>query len=297
MKENISPLVSICCITYNQAPYIRQCLEGFIMQKTNFSIEIIIHDDASTDGTQDIIKEYKKKYPHLIKAIFQSKNQYSNGVKRILATFVFPHTKGKYIALCEGDDYWTDPLKLQKQVDFLEKKTDFTMSFHGAQIKRTNNEIGKEAAPMYIDIKNKEYTSKELFEKWVAPTASMVFRKDILNYDIIKHPAVLNSDIIMVLLAADKGKIYGFSEQMSVYRIHEGGVTWNIDMNTMRLKEYPIHYRFIKRTFKKVPSKIINKKIASTYRHLAHYYKDEKDYLNLLIAFFKKVYYLILSAF
>lgn len=288
-------LVSISCITFNHEPYIRQCLDGFIMQKTDFAFEVLIHDDASTDNTENIIREYERRYPSIIKPIYEKENQWNKGRKGS-AIFNFPRAKGKYIALCEGDDCWSDPLKLQKQVDFLENHPDFTLSFHGARIERTNSEIGK-AIPMYIDIKNKEYTSKELFNRWVAPTASMVFRKSILNPHIMTHPSVLNSDIIMVLLAADKGKIYGFTDQMSVYRVHEGGVTWNINMNAERLKRYPAHYQFIKRTFKKVPSKIINKKIASTYRHLAHYYKDEKDYLNLLIAFFKKVYYLILSAF
>lgn len=111
MKE---PLVSICCITYNHAPYIRQCLEGFLIQKTTFPFEILIHDDASTDGTADIIREYEARYPHLIKPIYQVENQYSKGTK-ISSTYNYPRAKGKYIALCEGDDYWTDPLKLQNK--------------------------------------------------------------------------------------------------------------------------------------------------------------------------------------
>ena len=105
------PLVSICSITYNHAPYIRQCLDGFLMQKTNFKYEIIIHDDASTDGTAEIIKEYAERYPDLITPVFQTENQYSKGLRGFFAKFVFPHAKGKYIALCEGDDYWIDPYK------------------------------------------------------------------------------------------------------------------------------------------------------------------------------------------
>ncbi len=113
------PLVSICCITFNQKAYIKDCIDGFLMQKTNFNFEILIHDDASTDGTQEIISEYELKYPNLIKAILQLENQYSKGIKP-LVKYIFPIAQGKYIALCEGDDYWTDPFKLQKQVDFLE---------------------------------------------------------------------------------------------------------------------------------------------------------------------------------
>lgn len=116
------PLVSIICITYNHEPYIRQCLDGFMMQKTNFPFEVLIHDDASTDKTADIIREYEARYPDVIKPIYQTENQYSKGVK-IGLTYLYPNAKGKYIAECEGDDYWTDPLKLQKQVDFLDSNS------------------------------------------------------------------------------------------------------------------------------------------------------------------------------
>ena len=117
--ENNEILVSICCITYNHEKYIRDAIEGFLMQKTDFPFEVLIHDDASTDGTADIIREYETKYPDIIKPIYQTENQYSKGIK-ISATYNYPRAKGKYIALCEGDDYWIDPYKLQKQVDFLE---------------------------------------------------------------------------------------------------------------------------------------------------------------------------------
>lgn len=121
MKE---PLVSICCLAYNHEPYIRQCIEGFLMQKTSFVIEVLIHDDASTDKTADIIREYELKFPDLIKPIYQSENQYSKGIG-VTRVYQFSRARGKYIAMCEGDDYWTDPYKLQKQVDFLENNPEF----------------------------------------------------------------------------------------------------------------------------------------------------------------------------
>ena len=113
------PLVSISCITYNHKQYIRDAIEGFLMQITNFPVEILIHDDASTDGTAEIIREYEKQYPWLIKPVYQTENQYSkhNG---IISKIQYVRALGKYIAFCEGDDYWTDPYKLQKMVDFLE---------------------------------------------------------------------------------------------------------------------------------------------------------------------------------
>ena len=141
---NTVPLVSIVCTTYNHERYIRQALDGFIMQKCNFPIEIIVHDDASTDGTSKIILEYAKKYS-IINSILQTENQWSKGI----ATWKYLFTdvaKGKYIAICEGDDYWIDPLKLQKQVDFLEANSNYGLVLTDINIfhqknQRTENAI------------------------------------------------------------------------------------------------------------------------------------------------------------
>ncbi len=119
-------MVTIQCCTYNQERYIRQTLDGFVMQKTNFRFEAIVHDDASTDGTAAIVSEYAEKYPDIIKPILETENQYSKG-DGSLNRIMDEHTHGKYVAICEGDDYWSDPLKLQKQVDFLESHPDYGM--------------------------------------------------------------------------------------------------------------------------------------------------------------------------
>ena len=121
------PLVSIICATYNQKDYIAQTIEGFLMQKVNFPIEIIIHDDASTDGTADIVRKYEAEHPNLIKGIYQTENQYSRHVA-IWNEFIYPQAQGKYYAECEGDDYWTYPNKLQHQIDFLESHPEYILS-------------------------------------------------------------------------------------------------------------------------------------------------------------------------
>ena len=118
-----TPLVTIRCLVYNHEPYLRQCLDGFVMQKTNFPFEAIVHDDASTDRSAEIIREYAEKYPNIIKPIFETENLYSKhdgSIRKVM----YEHTKGKYVAICEGDDYWIDPYKLQKQVDILESNTN-----------------------------------------------------------------------------------------------------------------------------------------------------------------------------
>jgi glycosyltransferase involved in cell wall biosynthesis len=123
-------LVSICCITYNHEKYIKDALDSFIMQKTNFNFEILIHDDASTDKTAEIIREYELRHPNLIKPIYQAENQYSKGVK--VGKFNIERAQGKYIAVCEGDDYWIDPYKLQKQVDYMSANPECLMCVHAS---------------------------------------------------------------------------------------------------------------------------------------------------------------------
>lgn len=122
-------LVSVICTAYNHGKYIKSALDGFVMQKTNFPFEVIIHDDASTDNTAQIIKEYAEKYPDIIVPILQTENQYSKKVM-IDIEILYPLAKGKYIAFCEGDDFWTDENKLQMQVDFLEKNPEYTACVH-----------------------------------------------------------------------------------------------------------------------------------------------------------------------
>lgn len=124
--ESNAPLVSIVCDTYNHAPYVRDALDGFLAQQTNFPFEIIVHDDASTDGTADVIREYEAAHPDLFRCIFRTENIYSRDPK-ILEHYVFPLARGKYIAICEGDDYWTNPRKLQTQIDYLEEHPECTL--------------------------------------------------------------------------------------------------------------------------------------------------------------------------
>ena len=125
-------LVSIDCTTYNHGKYISDALDSFLMQNTNFKYEILVHDDASTDDTPKIIKEYESIYPDLIKPIYQKENQYSKGLR--VSGINLRRARGKYIAVCEGDDYWIDPYKLQKQVDYMESHPECSMCTHAAYI-------------------------------------------------------------------------------------------------------------------------------------------------------------------
>lgn len=274
------PLVSICCITYNHAPYIRQCLDGFLMQKTNFKYEIVIHDDCSTDGTTEIIKEYASKYPDIFVPLYEDENQYSKGVRGMYAKFVYPKARGKYIAFCEGDDYWIDENKLQMQVDFLESHPDYMMCFHAAEV-LDELQIG-----LKYEVLDKDYNSTELYENWIVPTASIVCKKEIISYPIKNPELFWAGDIVLIEKAAHLGKVKGFSSVMSVYRITQNGVTWKKEDVIKKAIKYIKHNLNIKRNFPKIKKSIINKKVSAYY-------------LTLVLhegSFFRKFYYLM-SAF
>ena len=214
-------LVTISCITYNHAPYIRDSIEGILMQKTTFPVEILIHDDASTDGTADIVREYEKKFPELLLPMYQKKNQLSQQINPF-SDILFPRARGKYIALCEGDDYWTDPLKLQKQVDFLETHPEHSGTAHQSMVIYTD-EVNKKShlhdEHNITDIEIDHLLNGRLFH-----TASFVFRSDIIK----KHtlPADITSvDRALFFLVAACGKIYYSNEFMCCYRKHAGGMS------------------------------------------------------------------------
>lgn len=221
MKNNC-PLVSISCITFNHAPYIRQCLDGFMMQQTNFPFEVLIHDDASTDGTTEIIREYAEKYPDIIKPLYEEENQWVKG-RRGSAVFNFPRAKGKYIALCEGDDYWTDPLKLQKQVDFLEANPDFVMCSHRFKQYMQKEDIYKD--DWYGEVPNGiTYDLNSLIQGfWFHTPLTVMFRRDSLclaEYE--KYPNSKDATLFFHLL--QKGRGFMIPEFMGMYRVHSGGV-------------------------------------------------------------------------
>ena len=134
-------MVSVICLAYNHEAYIRDALEGFVRQQTDFPFEVLVHDDASTDGTAEIIREYAGRYPQIIRPFFETENQYSKGVV-IARDMLFPHVRGRYVALCEGDDYWIDPLKLSKQVAALEAHPEVDICAHRALKMRNGKPCG-----------------------------------------------------------------------------------------------------------------------------------------------------------
>ncbi len=211
------PLVSICCITYNHGPYIRSALDSFLSQKTDFSYEILIHDDASTDDTAEIIREYQARYPEMIRPILRRENQYSRGISNI-SVFNFPRVRGKYIAMCEGDDYWTDSGKLQAQVDYLEAHPDCTLCFHSAVIRSVD---GSKAEGMMRPYKGDcRIEPEQIVDKTSGyPTASLTFPAGIVKELPDYYLDCPVGDIPMQLMMAAKGYAWYMDRPMCVYRV------------------------------------------------------------------------------
>jgi len=273
------PLVSICCITYNHELYITEAIESFLMQETDFPFEVLVHDDCSTDNTANIIREYEKKYPNIIKPIYQKENQYSKGMK--ITPMVIKKAAGKYIALCEGDDYWTDSEKLQIQLDLMLKDPECYLSFHPA------DEVigGKFSGRVYADheAENRAFTDMEMIRRIggsFCPAASMIIHRDVMDPTPDFFAKVPVGDVFMQLLASLNGGALFISRKMSVYRRgHPGSWTMimhekdriSVDSHIKNREKYITEYirsldsmgHFIDQKYRKKIDKKISKRLVT----------------------------------
>ena len=211
-------IVSIQCLAYNHEAYIRQCLDGFIMQKTTFRFEAIVHDDASTDGTATIIKEYENRYPEIIKPIYQTENQYSKKIYGLITRLVTQKCVGKYIAICEGDDFWTDPLKLQKQVVFLESHPDYSMCFHAVNLVKDN--VAFKEDKLYKNAR--DITIEQIIRGggYFCSTNSLCFKRTVLLQPVPQFRKMADTgDYPLQIQLALNGKVRYFPEIMGCYRV------------------------------------------------------------------------------
>lgn len=225
--------VSIICLTYNQEKYIEEALEGFLMQNVNFQFEVLIHDDASTDSTQKIIRRYQKKYPSIFKPVFEKQNQFSKN-NLVFVKNIFQEAKGEYIALCEGDDYWTDPNKLQQQVNFLDKNRDYALCFHPVKVIFEGSKQNENIFPESRD--GASFNVEELLKSNFIQTNSVMYRRQ--NYENLPSD-ILPLDWYLHLYHAQYGKVGFVNKVMSVYRRHPGGIWWESTNNIRNLyKKY-----------------------------------------------------------
>lgn len=242
MSETKSVVAAIRCTTYNQIDYIRKCLESLVCQQTTFKYEIILHDDASTDGTTEIVKEYVERYPELIKPIIQTENQYSkrnDSIKRAINAAISPSVK--YIAFCEGDDFWMDPMRLQKQVDFLESHPEHSMVFGAVEylypdghveIVRRYNHFVEECPVKDIILGGGGFVKLN----------SMLYRRCLKeNYPEWAESAPVGDSPLFLVLAV-RGKVAYIDEVWSCYRVCAKG-SWT---NRMSKRSFRQRYKDMK---------------------------------------------------
>ena len=277
--------LSIQCCTYNQSSYIIDAMSGFVMQQTSFPFVAVIVDDASADGEQDVIKAYLEEYfgqsedtgfkqwetedaswifarhkenenCHVV-AVLLKQNLWREPEKK--ENVVKDWLGAKYIAICEGDDYWTDPLKLQKQVDFLEAHPDFSMCIHGADVK---NESKREIWAKCETIETREYFTKDVFPDWVVPTASIVYRREVVDNYPFKHwDWVSAGDIVLILKGMHTGRVWGMAEHMSVYRMNNSSLS-ALKATTESRAKMCKHYEALMMNFSQVDRDFCNHYIA-----------------------------------
>jgi len=253
-----TPLVSIICTTYNQEHYIRQTLDGFLAQKTSFPIEIIVHDDASTDNTPLIIKEYENRYPNLFRNIYREENWYSKG-KNIWEYLFVKVARGKYIAICEGDDYWTDPNKLEKQVWYLEQHQEIIVCFHQVSIKNNNNIYSSKEPP------KKRLTQKDLAKTNYINTCSVVFRNIVSKIDLTSLTKSKAADYILWILLSGFGDLYYTSDNMACYRIAANGSIWSSKSAVYQYKNWILTLKTAIKNCKKETKPTLYRQIIMCY--------------------------------
>ena len=221
MREVMTVLVSVNCVTYNHENYIRDAIESVLMQVTDFEYELLIGEDCSTDNTMQIVEEYAQKHPDKIRVITSDHNvgARENSVRLHNASV------GKYVAICEGDDYWVDPYKLQKQIDYLEAHPDCTFSFHNAYLVRgTNKERDSRRSLIkkdhnYFPNDKTEFTAGELALFGFIPTSSFIYRRELMDHPPDWYYSAVVRDNSLKLLTTSHGYAHFIDENLGVYRI------------------------------------------------------------------------------
>jgi glycosyltransferase involved in cell wall biosynthesis len=286
-SNEVPPLVSIACITYNQEEMIKDAIESFLMQVTSFRVMIHIHDDASTDKTAKVINSYVQKYPNLFQTIFQKENKRSQGIKPRYEILYPSITNSKYIANCDGDDYWTDPLKLQKQVDFLEANEGYSMCGAVAQCVRDPSDE-REFFGDFIGSKKSILKVEDFLSGYSVHTSTVVFRKRMLQMPDW-FACISNGDVGLFAILAEKGTVGFLNEPVSVYRINDNGIWSSISLEK-RYYAFKNTVNQLNRHFKGAYKKIQYKWEFNEAQKVARQFLEEKSYAQYFLFILKNYY-------
>ncbi|MEI6265406.1 MAG: glycosyltransferase [Sphingobacteriia bacterium] len=260
----MEPLVDVNIAVYNQAKFLNQTLDSVLAQITTFPFRLLVGDDCSNDGSIDIIKEYQSRFPDKVIGIFQPKNL---GLKSFVTNgkLLLKSSTAKYIALLDGDDYWIDPYKLQKQVDFLEKNLEYSVVYHRVFYTNENNDLF-EPESLNKSIEAKTYTIEDLANGNIIHTPSVIFRNNLKSIIPEWYSRVTAGDYVLHMLNSSEGKIYYFPEIMAVYRRHVGGV-WSYKSEIDMLTEWLNMLKYLIEHFKNNLN--VHKNLENQYANIA----------------------------
>ena len=279
-KSHDDPLVSMCCITFNHEKFISKALDSMLTQETDFPFEIIIRDDCSTDKTRDIIQKYAEKFPNIIRTILEAENQYSKGINPFFPAYA--KAKGKYVTILEGDDYWRDKLKLQKQVGFLEKNNEYILSYHNSIIvDESDHQTSEKKNPSPAD-----YTQEAMLCGEVLILTNTVMFRKVDNITAEHLDGILNADTVLWHLLGHHGKSkYQEEITYAAYRTHSGGVWSNLNQFTQFEKSLLIrkHLRSLLKDNTKLKKRLTNK----IHYHFANWLY--KSFTSMDIKLFKNI--------
>ncbi|HFK5529225.1 TPA: glycosyltransferase [Elizabethkingia anophelis] len=287
-NSSLRPMVSVAMLAYNHQDYIGRAIESVLMQNIHYSVQIVIAEDCSTDNTRAIILEYQKKYPDIIKLILQNKNVGARQNNYDLLS----NLTGKYIAALEGDDFWTDPIKLQKQIFFLENHPEYSITFTNVNVVYEDGLENKVSTLTPIE-ENRKYSGKEILQQWIAHTSTFVFRnekEEMKNYaNFFFSYQFLYGDTPLFLYLLEFGKAYGFTDYTSSYRRHLGGALSGKDAIQDGIK-YITYLKNINKAFNnKGYTRINNNRISVAYLGLLR--NKEVKLSDSMKYLFKCIYY------
>jgi len=303
--QNVAPVVSVCVQSYQHVEYIEQCLKSILAQKTTFEFEIILGEDDSTDGTREICEEYALKYPDKIKLFLRNRADviFINGkatgrfnfIQNILAS------KGKYIAICESDDYWTDPLKLQKQFDLMEKNPEFGICFHKVKELNTFDNTKNKELPEIVSDTIYEITDYILSNK--TATCSIFFKKSLFEPvpDWFYKLPFGDLGIVLLVMQRSNGKGIVLNDEMGVYRVHAKGIHGSMKKDARSLiNAYQQHIEFTEIMRKEFFTdgsyeKLLIQKVINTLVIIRNHYRELGSFTGYMSSSLKLYYYKALN--
>ncbi len=288
-------VVTVWCLAYNHEKYIRKTLEGFAAQKTSFKFQVLVHDDASTDNTQSIIREFEEKYPDIIKPIYQTENQFQKGINKV-TEYLLPMAQGKYLAFCEGDDYWCDENKLQMQYDIMEKDSSLSMCAHNVQCINEDGSMNERVIPesCYGLTASRRVSQKEFADMlWYNSgypfhTSSYFIRREAMPIDpYAQVNKYINGDQAMMRMALMHGDVYFLEEKLSHRRLMSDG-NWNQKFLTWSADKKFNYF------FRKVEGELVFDKLSGGeyHKHVTHclykFLSTQGDYREKVMPLYEK---------